>query len=63
MGPSELEEKIISCINADELVDLTLKMGNIYSPTGQEGEMAAFIHYWMEKNGFDPRLIGPMWRG
>ena len=52
-------ERILQEIDRKELVDLALAMGNIYSPTGQEGEMAAFVHDWMEKNGFEPRRIGP----
>jgi len=52
------EESILAQISREELVDLALTMGNIYSPTGHEGEMAAFVHGWMGKNGFEPRLIG-----
>jgi acetylornithine deacetylase/succinyl-diaminopimelate desuccinylase-like protein len=52
-------QKILQCIDAKELVELALAMGNIYSPTGQEGEMSAFVYEWMDKNGFEPRLIGP----
>jgi acetylornithine deacetylase/succinyl-diaminopimelate desuccinylase-like protein len=56
---SSPEEKILDQINREELVELAVTMGNIYSPTGQEGEMAAFVYGWMDKNGFEPRLIGP----
>jgi acetylornithine deacetylase/succinyl-diaminopimelate desuccinylase-like protein len=52
------QEKIISKIDSSELTDLALTMGNIYSPTGREQEMAAFVFSWMEKHGFEPRLIG-----
>ena len=52
-------EKILQSIDAKELIELALAMGNIYSPTGREGEMAAFVYGWMDKNGFEPRLIGP----
>jgi acetylornithine deacetylase/succinyl-diaminopimelate desuccinylase-like protein len=54
-----LEEKILSKIDPEELVQLAVTMGNIYSPTGQEGEMVSFVYEWMDKNGFGPRLIGP----
>jgi acetylornithine deacetylase/succinyl-diaminopimelate desuccinylase-like protein len=53
-----LEEKILAQIDPDEIVRLAVTMGNIYSPTGQEGEMAAFVYDWMDRNGFEPRLIG-----
>ncbi|CEP69198.1 Peptidase M20 [Moorella glycerini] len=42
-----------------ELVDLTLTLGNIYSPTGHEGDMMKFVYRWMEERGFNPCLIGP----
>ncbi len=53
------EKKILSRIDTAELTELAVTMGNIYSPTGREGEIAAFVYDWMEKNGFEPRLIGP----
>lgn len=53
-----MEEKILSQISPEELVQLAVTMGNIYSPTGQEQGMAAFVYDWMDKNGFEPRLIG-----
>jgi acetylornithine deacetylase/succinyl-diaminopimelate desuccinylase-like protein len=56
---SSPEEKILDQINREELVELAVTMGNIYSPTSQEAEMAAFVYEWMDKNGFGPRLIGP----
>jgi acetylornithine deacetylase/succinyl-diaminopimelate desuccinylase-like protein len=52
------EEKILGQIKSEELVELAVAMGNLYSPTGQEQAMAAFVFDWMERNGFDPRLIG-----
>jgi acetylornithine deacetylase/succinyl-diaminopimelate desuccinylase-like protein len=53
------EEKILAQINPDEIVELAVTMGNLYSPTGREGEMAAFVYDWMDRNGLEPRLIGP----
>ena len=41
------EESILAQISREELVDLALTMGNIYSPTGHEGQMTAFVHGWM----------------
>jgi len=63
MVNSNVEENILEQIDPEELVQLAVTMGNIYSPTGQEGEMAAFVYDWMEKNGFEPRLVGPSKEG
>jgi acetylornithine deacetylase/succinyl-diaminopimelate desuccinylase-like protein len=52
------EERILAQIKPGELVELAVTMGNIYSPTGREQEMAAYVFAWMERNGFGPRLIG-----
>jgi acetylornithine deacetylase/succinyl-diaminopimelate desuccinylase-like protein len=53
------EEKILDRISSKEIVDLAVTMGNIYSPTGQEANMVAFLFEWMDKHGFEPRRIGP----
>ncbi len=52
------EEKILAQIDPNEIIQLAVTMGNIYSPTGQEGEMTAFVYDWMGRNGFEPCLIG-----
>lgn len=54
-----VEERILGQIDRTETADLAVTLGNIYSPTGREGEIAAFVFNWMEENGFEPRLIGP----
>jgi len=56
---SSVEEIIFEHIDGQYLTELAVTMGNIYSPTGQETEMAAFVHDWMDKHGFEPRRIGP----
>jgi acetylornithine deacetylase/succinyl-diaminopimelate desuccinylase-like protein len=53
------EEAVLNEIKTDELIELALTMGNIYSPTGQEAAISAFVADWMDRNGFEPRLIGP----
>lgn len=45
-------------IDRDELVELTLQLGNIDSPTGEELHAAEFVYDWLESNGFDARKIG-----
>jgi acetylornithine deacetylase/succinyl-diaminopimelate desuccinylase-like protein len=54
-----IEDRILAGIDRQEITDLALTLGNIYSPTGREGDIAAFVYDWMEKNGFEPRFIGP----
>lgn len=45
-------------IDEEELVDLTLRLCQIDSPTGHEGEAGQFVFDWMLENGFNPRKIG-----
>lgn len=59
MNTSSVEQRILERIDGGYLTELAVTMGNIYSPTGQETEMAAFVYDWMEKHGFEPRRIGP----
>ena len=58
MFSDTIEERILRHIHTDELVELAVALGNIYSPTGCETEIASFIHQWMEENKFEPRLVG-----
>ena len=53
------EKKILERISTEEIVDLSVAMGNIYSPTGQETELSTFIFNWMDSHGFEPKRIGP----
>lgn len=55
----KIEEGIMAQIDRTETADLAVALGNIYSPTGKEVEIATFVFNWMEKNGFEPRMIGP----
>lgn len=59
MSERSPEEKILDRIDPDEIVDLALNLGNIYSPTGQEAEIANFVFQWMDEQGFGPKRIGP----
>jgi acetylornithine deacetylase/succinyl-diaminopimelate desuccinylase-like protein len=45
-------------IREGELVELALALGNIDSPTGDEGEACQFVFDWMFEQGFAPKRIG-----
>jgi acetylornithine deacetylase/succinyl-diaminopimelate desuccinylase-like protein len=45
-------------IDEGELVELALKLANIDSPAGHEGEAARFVFAWMSEHGFAPKRIG-----
>ena len=51
-------QDILDRINPDELVKVALDLGNIDSPTGQEGEIAEFVYGWLGQQGFAPRKLG-----
>ena len=43
---------ILERIDAKELVDLAVNMGNITAPSGYEQPMADFVLKWLRDNGF-----------
>lgn len=51
-------QEIMGKIDHDELIQLTLDLANIDSPTGGEGPVAQFVYEWMIKQGFDARKVG-----
>ena len=51
-------QDILDRINPNDLVKVALDLGNIDSPTGQEGEIAEFIYGWLGQQGFAPRKLG-----
>jgi acetylornithine deacetylase/succinyl-diaminopimelate desuccinylase-like protein len=54
MCPTESEiEQVLSKIDRDELIKLTLDLGNIYAPAGYEKEACEFIYKWLKENGFE----------
>jgi len=55
---SDIQEKVLSLIEGDEVVDLAMALGNIPSPFGHEAEVAGFINDWLYKNEFSPRRVG-----
>lgn len=54
MTLSEREQKVLDHVNRDELVDLAVSLGNIYSPTGFEKPMAEYVFEWLKNNSFEP---------
>ena len=49
---------IADAIDPDELTKLILDLSNIYSPSTGEAEASAFVHAWMEREGFRPLSVG-----
>ncbi|MCW2959161.1 MAG: naaA [Solirubrobacterales bacterium] len=50
--------QVFAHINEDELVELALALGNLDSPTGQEGAASDYVFDWLQINGFAPRRVG-----
>lgn len=48
-------DDVLARIDPSEVVDLALALGNIDSPTGQEGPAGEFVFDWLAQNGFAPR--------
>lgn len=51
---SDEQKAILDLVQENELVDLTLKLGNIASPTGYEKEVGEFILDWLADNQLNP---------
>lgn len=45
-------------IDENEVVSLALELGNIDSPTGEEGPAGEFVYDWLRDKGFDTKKIG-----
>jgi acetylornithine deacetylase/succinyl-diaminopimelate desuccinylase-like protein len=48
-------DDVLKRIDAKEVVDLALALGNIDSPTGSEGPAGEFVYQWLASNGFTPK--------
>lgn len=55
---SDEVQSVLDRIRREELLQLTLDLGNIYSPTGEEGPACDFAYTWMLRNGLAPERIG-----
>jgi acetylornithine deacetylase/succinyl-diaminopimelate desuccinylase-like protein len=51
-------EQVLAQIDEQELVDLAVALGSIYSPTGHEGEACRYVYDWLGDEGFAPEKIG-----
>lgn len=49
---------VLARIDADELADLAVELGNVYSPTGYDEPAAAWVYDWLGDHGFAPRKLG-----
>ncbi len=52
MPDEEVAKRVLDKIDSEALVDLALKLGNIPSPKGHEGEVGDFIYHWLLEAGF-----------
>ncbi|MDP6086667.1 MAG: peptidase M20, partial [Nitrospinota bacterium] len=50
-------DAVLAAIDKKELVDLSLRLGNILSPTGHEAPMGEAVFDWLDDNGFHPRKM------
>jgi acetylornithine deacetylase/succinyl-diaminopimelate desuccinylase-like protein len=55
---ADVLEQVVAHIDEDELVDLALALGNLDSPTGEEGAASDHVFAWCEEHGFAPRRLG-----
>lgn len=56
-------EGVLERIDAKELVDLAVTMGNITAPSGYEQPMADFVLKWLQDNGFQESFQQPVAEG
>ena len=50
-------ERVLKEIDCDELVALSVEMGNIYSPSGYDEAIANYVFQWLDREGFQPRRV------
>ncbi len=53
-----IADRVLTRIDEQELVDLAVALGNIYSPTGHEGAACQYVYEWLADHGFRPQKIG-----
>ena len=54
--PNTVEE-VLKQIDKEELADLAISLGSIYSPPGQEGAVAEVVEEWLQREGFETQKI------
>jgi len=55
---ADVLEDVFAHIDESELVALALALGNLDSPTGEEGPVSDHVCAWCEAHGFAPRRLG-----
>jgi acetylornithine deacetylase/succinyl-diaminopimelate desuccinylase-like protein len=55
---ADVLEGVFAHIDESELVALALALGNLDSPTGEEGPVSDHVFAWCEAHGFAPRRLG-----
>jgi acetylornithine deacetylase/succinyl-diaminopimelate desuccinylase-like protein len=53
-----VDQGVLERIDADELADLAVELGNVYSPTGHDEPAAAWVYDWLGDHGFAPQKLG-----
>lgn len=56
--PQQAVDRVLERITEDEVVELALALGNIDSPTGEEGPVSDYVYEWMRENGLNPKREG-----
>src|SRR3989441_13122129 len=51
-------QAVLDHIDADELMQVALDLGNIDSPTGREGPVGEYVYDWLARQGFAPKRVG-----
>jgi acetylornithine deacetylase/succinyl-diaminopimelate desuccinylase-like protein len=54
---SEKTDRVLSLIDKEELAALAITLGNIFSPPGQEKAVAEFVEQWLQREGFETKVI------
>jgi acetylornithine deacetylase/succinyl-diaminopimelate desuccinylase-like protein len=50
-------QRVLDHIDVDELVKVTLDLGNIDSPTGGEGPVGDYVYDWLRRQGFSAQKV------
>jgi acetylornithine deacetylase/succinyl-diaminopimelate desuccinylase-like protein len=51
-------DDVLARIDGDELADLAVELGNVYSPTGHDEPASAWVYEWLGDHGFGPQKLG-----
>jgi acetylornithine deacetylase/succinyl-diaminopimelate desuccinylase-like protein len=50
-------DEVFEHIREEEIVELALALGNLDSPTGQEGAASDHVYAWLDEHGFAPERV------